>query len=103
MSPRARRALPRVAPRPEPASRTDRVSEIVAAARHLVEVEGADALTMRRLGDALGIKAASLYKHLPSRDVVAAHLMDELLFESGDLLHAAVDSGDPVARLLTAY
>jgi AcrR family transcriptional regulator len=103
MSPRARRALARVAPRPEPVPRSDRVNEIVAAARRLVENEGADALTMRRLGQELGIKAPSLYKHLPSREVVAAHLVDELLFETGDLLHAAVDSGDPVARLLAAY
>lgn len=109
MSPRYRRALPAVAPRPTPARRSDRVNQIVTAARQLVETEGAACLTMRRLGDELGIKAPSLYKHLPSRDAVIAQLVDETLFETGDLLHAAVSAttadtaGGPVPALLAAY
>ena len=109
MSPRERRALPPVAPRPKPAPRSDRVNQIVAAARLVVETEGADALTMRRLADELGIKAPSLYKHLPSRDAVVAQLVDETLFETGDRLHAAVSApaadaaGGPVPALLAAY
>lgn len=64
---------------------------------------------MRRLGDELGIKAPSLYKHLPGRDAVVAHLVDEVLFESGDRMHAAVSApaevttGGPVTALLVAY
>ena len=64
---------------------------------------------MRRLGEELGIKAPSLYKHLPGRDAVIAHLVDETLFESGDLMHAAVSApaqdatGGPVSALLNAY
>ncbi len=121
MSRRPRRALPPVAPRPEPAPRSERVTQIVAAARRVVEGEGPDALTMRRLGEELGIKAPSLYKHLPSRDAVVALLVDDALFETGDVLHAAVSAGDaalsaagargaawnaaagPVAALLAAY
>ena len=109
MSPRPRRALPPVAPRPEPRPRTDRVKQIVAAARRLVEIEGVETLTMRRLGDELGIKAPSLYKHLPGRDGVVAQLVDETLFETGDRLHTAVSApaadaaGGPVAALLGAY
>jgi AcrR family transcriptional regulator len=87
--------------------RSDRVKQIVAAARQLVEAEGAEALTMRRLGDELGIKAPSLYKHLPGRDAVVARLVDEALFESGDRMHSAVSagaaSGGPVPALLAAY
>ena len=48
---------------------------------------------MRRLGDDLGIKAPSLYKHLAGRDAVVAHLVDEMLFESGDVMHAVGDRG----------
>jgi AcrR family transcriptional regulator len=109
VSPRAAAALPPVAPRPEPPPRSDRVNQIVAAARRLVETEGAEALTMRRLGDELGIKAPSLYKHLASRDAVVAHVVDETLFDSGDLMHAAVSApatdatGGPVLALLAAY
>jgi AcrR family transcriptional regulator len=107
VSSRARRALPPVTLRPQPAPRSDRVDQIVAAARQLVETEGAPALTMRRLGDLLGIKAPSLYKHLAGRAAVIARLVDETLFESGDRMHAAVSApdatGGPVASLLVAY
>ncbi len=106
MSPRFRRALPPIAPRPEPGPRTDRISQIVAAARGLVEAEGAEALTMRRLADELGIKAPSLYNHLPGRDAVVAQLVDETLFLTGEQMHAAVTApgpGGPVSALLVAY
>ena len=53
MSSRPRPALPPVAPRPDPAPRSDRVNQIIAAARLIVETEGAESLTMRRLGDEL--------------------------------------------------
>lgn len=36
----------------------------------LVERDGADALTMRRLGDELGVEAMSIYNHVPSRDAL---------------------------------
>ena len=47
---------------------TPRARQIVAVARELLEQEGAGALTMRRLGARLGIRASSLYKHLPVSD-----------------------------------
>jgi AcrR family transcriptional regulator len=109
VSPRSRRALPPVAPRPTPVERSARVGQIVAAARELVETEGADALTMRRLADELGIRAPSLYKHLPGRDGVVARLVDDTLFETGDRMHQAVSgpaagaTGGPIAALLAAY
>jgi AcrR family transcriptional regulator len=109
VSSRAGRALPPVTLRPQPAPRSDRVNQIVAAARQLVEAEGAPALTMRRLGDRLGIKAPSLYKHLPGRDAVIAHLVDETLFASGERMHSAVsgpvhdDTTGPIPSLLVAY
>jgi AcrR family transcriptional regulator len=109
VSPRARRALAPIAPRPDPGTRTERVSQILAAARGLIETEGADALTMRRLADELGIKAPSLYNHLPGRDAVVTELVDETLFESGDQLHSALSApaidaaGGAVPALLAAY
>ena len=51
---------------------TPRAREIVSAALELVEEEGLEALSMRRLADRLGIKAASIYKHLPNRDALEA-------------------------------
>jgi AcrR family transcriptional regulator len=42
---------------------TPRAREIVNAARKLLEEEGIEALSMRRIGQRLGIRAPSIYKH----------------------------------------
>jgi TetR/AcrR family transcriptional regulator, tetracycline repressor protein len=44
--------------------------ELLAAALGIVDSEGLHALTMRRLGDAVGVEAMSLYKHVPNKDVL---------------------------------
>jgi len=85
---------------------TPRAAEIVAAAHAVLEAEGRDALTMRRLAEVLGIRAPSIYKHLPSKQAVEAALIDRAFAEIGEVLHRA--SGDSrrgmaVARLLAAY
>ncbi|HEY2665754.1 MAG TPA: TetR family transcriptional regulator, partial [Actinomycetota bacterium] len=61
-----------VAGGPKPAgaakpARSARAGQIVATARLLLEREGPEALTMRRLGEELGIRAPSLYKHLAGK------------------------------------
>jgi AcrR family transcriptional regulator len=61
---------------------------------------------MRRLGDEVGIRAASLYKHLPGKPALEAAIVEAGLFEMGDAAHAAVDAAsgsDVVAVLLAAY
>ena len=52
------------------------VPAIVAAAIELLDREGPDALTMRRLGAELGVEAMSLYRHVPSRDALLDALAD---------------------------
>ena len=56
-----------------------RAQEIVAAARELLEEEGA--VSMRRLADRLGIKAPSLYKHLPGKQALEAALISDAFLE----------------------
>lgn len=99
-------SLPRVARRPPPPERSPRVGEIVSAAHTLLAAEGESALTMRRLAEALDIKAPSLYKHLPSREALVLHLVEDALFESGERCQAALDRPGrrpPVQALLRAY
>lgn len=87
-------------------TRPDRVGTIVAAARTILERAGRDALTMRRLGEVLGVRAPSLYKHLPGKRAVEAALIDDVLREIGTACHAAVTGVSPssaVRRLLAAY
>jgi AcrR family transcriptional regulator len=57
---------------------------IVEAAVDLVEEEGVEALSMRRVAARLGVAAMSLYNHVPSKDAlldeVAEQVMSELAF-----------------------
>lgn len=94
-------------PQPHRTERSARAHQVVAAARKVVEAEGRDALTMRRLGDELGIRAPSLYKHFPDKAAVEVALIEEVLAEVGEVLHAAVAETpagrSPVESLLDAY
>src|SRR5438093_9069858 len=54
---------------------------IVEAAIELVADEGLDALSMRRLGAALGVEAMSLYRHFPSKAVLLEAVVGRLLAE----------------------
>ena len=61
---------------------------------------------MRRIADDLGIRAPSIYKHLPNKRAVEAALVDQGLAEMGDALYAALSDpgpGEPADRLLRAY
>lgn len=75
-----------------------RYDEIVAAARGILERDGRDGLTMRAVADAVGIRAPSLYKHLPNKAAIEAALAVAYLEE----LAAAAD-GDDLPALLRAY
>jgi AcrR family transcriptional regulator len=52
-----------------------RAQEIVAAARELLETEGPEALSMRRVAERVGIRAPSIYKHLPDKQALEAALI----------------------------
>jgi AcrR family transcriptional regulator len=52
---------------------------IVAGAIALIEREGPDALSMRRLGGRLGVQGMALYHHFSSRDELLAAIADELM------------------------
>jgi len=83
---------------------TPRAREIVAAARELLEEEGAAALTMRRLAERLGIRAPSLYKHLPDKAALEAAIM-ATGFEDAAAAFEAASGGasEPLATLADAY
>lgn len=81
-------------PGPEPRLRGDaRRSQILDLAEAIVEAEGVDALTMRRLADAAEMKAPSLYKHWPDKEAILATLQDRALASMGAALHDALAEG----------
>ncbi|WP_410659646.1 TetR/AcrR family transcriptional regulator [Amycolatopsis sp. lyj-112] len=55
--------------------------QIVAEAVRLLDVEGVDALSMRRLGTALNAGATSLYRHVANRDELIELVVDEVYGE----------------------
>lgn len=63
----------------------------MAAGRRLLEEEGPEALTMRRLAERLGIRAPSLYKHLPDKAALEAAIIATGFEEAAAAFEAAVD------------
>jgi AcrR family transcriptional regulator len=91
---------------PEPLSR--RAREIVGVAREVLESEGAEALTMRRLADRLGIRAPSLYKHLPHKAALEVAIIVTGFEEAAAAFEAAAESatddpGSALAAVVDAY
>ena len=81
-----------------------RSREIVAAARELVEEEGVEGLSMRRLADRLGIRAPSIYKHLPDKQALENALISAAFEEQAERFEAALaGADDPLAALAAAY
>ena len=84
-------------------ARSARAEEVVVAARRLLEEEGAEALTMRRLAEQVGIKAPSLYKHLPDKAALEAAIIATGLEEAAATFETAVDgaAGDGAGAALS--
>jgi AcrR family transcriptional regulator len=87
-----------------PSELSPRALEIVTAARDLLEAEGPEAVSMRRVADRLGIRAPSLYKHLPDKEALEAALISAGLAESAEVFEEAVrETEDPLGALAAAY
>jgi AcrR family transcriptional regulator len=81
-----------------------RAKEIVEAARALLEEEGADGLSMRRLASRLGIQAPSIYKHLPDKQALENALVSDGFEEMAAAFEAAVGGADdPLVALGATY
>jgi AcrR family transcriptional regulator len=81
-----------------------RAREIVIAAREILEQEGPDALSMRRIAESLGIRAPSIYKHLPDKDALEAAIISTGFDEQAALFEATLEnSDDPLGALARAY
>ncbi|WP_415857259.1 TetR/AcrR family transcriptional regulator [Sinomonas sp. G460-2] len=61
---------------------------IIARAVSLADAEGIDRLSMRRLGETLGVEAMSLYHHVPNKTALLDEMVDSVFAEislpSGD-------------------
>jgi AcrR family transcriptional regulator len=81
-----------------------RAREIVAVARDVLEREGPDALTMRRIAEVLGIRAPSLYKHVPGKEALEVAITIAGFEEASAAFEAATDgAAEPLAAFGTAH
>lgn len=94
--------MPGELPRPDAAPKAGgRRAEIVAAARQILEDEGQEALSMRRVAESLGLRAPSLYKHFASKATLELALVEGALEEIGELSHRTLHTSPPRDRLLS--
>jgi AcrR family transcriptional regulator len=81
-----------------------RAREILDVARDLLDEQGSDGLSMRKLADRLGMRAPSLYKHFPNKDALEAALISRGFEEQGEQFEAALrDSPEPLAAIAAVY
>lgn len=78
---------------------TPTAQKIATAARNLLDTEGADAVTMRRVASAVGITAMAVYRHYPDRAGLLNALADAGFEELAARLAAKRFSGDIEQRL----
>ncbi|MGW5108379.1 TetR/AcrR family transcriptional regulator [Nocardia sp. NPDC004123] len=83
---------------------TERQRQIAAAARTLLDTQGPEALTMRNVAEALGIKAPSLYKHVPDKTALETLVVAQAFTEVAQALETASARGLPgVAQAYRDY
>jgi AcrR family transcriptional regulator len=74
--------------------------KIATAARRILDTEGADAVTMRRVADVVRITPMAIYRHYPNRAALLNALADDGFQELADSLKAKHYRGNIESRLL---
>jgi AcrR family transcriptional regulator len=81
-----------------------RAREIVTVARQLLEDEGLESFSMRRLADRLGVSAPVIYKYFASKNALVAALISVGFEEQAVLFEAALTSSDhPLTAMAGIY
>lgn len=80
-----------------------RAQEIAAAARELLEQEGPDGLSMRKVAGKLGIQAPSLYKHLPDKQALESAVISMGFEEQAGVFARCLAADDPLRAMTIAY
>jgi AcrR family transcriptional regulator len=87
-----------------PKELTPRAREIVAVALELLEEEGPGGLSMRRLAERVGIRAPSIYKHLPDKNALEAAIISVGFERQAAVFEEALhDADDPLSAIARAY
>jgi len=83
-------------------SATDTRQQILAAARLLLDEGGAAAVSMRKVGERVGITAMAIYRHFPDREALLNALADQGFAELAARLGSLDLAGGAEDRLIAA-
>jgi TetR/AcrR family transcriptional regulator, tetracycline repressor protein len=72
---------------------------VIDSAMRLVDQHGADALTMRRLSDELGVAVTAIYWHVGNRDALLDALVERLVADMGTLRATGATPQERIASL----
>ena len=87
-----------------PEELSPRGREIVHVALELLEEEGPDGLSMRKLAERVGIRAPSIYKHLPDKQALEAAIISVGFELQAAAFEAALeDADDPLGAIARVY
>lgn len=75
--------------------------KILHAAYRVFDAEGADAVTMRRVAEAVGVTAMAIYRHFPNRETLLKRLSDDSFQSVARNWEAHASSRDPLKRLMS--
>ena len=82
-------------------SRLTTAEKILRAAHKLFDREGDEALTMRRVADAVGITPMAIYRHFPNREALLKRLSDDCFNAVAKEWTERARSPDVIKRLLS--
>jgi AcrR family transcriptional regulator len=68
-----------------PVAAVDRSRQLAAVAKQLLDAEGPEAMTMRRVADSVGITAPALYRYFADKSELEDAVISEAHWELGDL------------------
>ena len=74
--------------------------KILRSARALFEREGAEAVSMRRVADAVGVTPMAIYRHFPNREALLKRISDDSFGEIAHHWEAYRSGGDVIDRLM---
>jgi AcrR family transcriptional regulator len=81
--------------KPASAPRSPPRARILEAAIELFALHGFEAVTMRQLGDAVGLDNSSLYRHFASKSALAHAALDQVIADFGAAMAQLVDLRQP--------
>jgi len=74
---------------------------ILDAARMLLERDGPEGVSMRRVAEAVGITPMAIYRHFPNREALLKRISDDSFDEIARRWEANRQGSDPIGRLLS--